>query len=87
MNDATCPYCNRDVEVGHDDGYGLDEDGRFEQECDHCDKTFAYTVCFSIDHETFKADCLNGGDHNLYKVHGYPNSFMRYADCEFVVKS
>ena len=29
-----CPYCGADVEINHDDGYGLEEDLIFKQECD-----------------------------------------------------
>jgi transposase-like protein len=85
MNDVTCPYCEKEVEINHDDGYGYEEGERHEQHCRHCDKTFVYETSISIDHEAFKADCLNDGEHKFEMTHHYPKEHrrMRCVDCGF----
>lgn len=79
-----CPYCGKEVEINHDDGYGYDESRTFQQECEHCEKTFAYTTCISIDHELSKADCLNGEPHKMnpvkHSLQYWPN-WVRCSDC------
>jgi len=62
-DDVECPYCGKGQEINHDDGYGYDEDGRHEQECADCEKTFAFTTSISFYYDSYKADCLNGGLH------------------------
>jgi hypothetical protein len=83
MNDVECPYCEGGVNINHDDGYGLEEDEVFSQECPHCLKVFAYTVSISVDHEAHRADCLNGGEHVWEKTHTYPVEYtkLRCATC------
>jgi len=60
MSDVTCPYCGTEQEINHDDGYGYEEDGEYEQGCASCGKDFRfstsimyhYTVyCQEKDHE------------------------------------
>ena len=48
MNDVKCPYCDMELEIDHDDGYGYEEDQIHNQECKFCGKAFVYTtsVCF-----------------------------------------
>ena len=69
MNDCECPYCGADVEICHDDCYGYEEDQIYEDSCSACGKNFAYTICLSVDHYPYKADCLNGSEHD-YKSYG-----------------
>jgi len=68
MPDIKCPYCQAELYINHDDGYGYDDDGTYQQTCKHCDKTFVYTttICFYYDAE--KADCLNDGEHQFEKT-------------------
>ena len=68
MPDIKCPYCQEELYINHDDGYGYEEDETFQQTCKHCDKTFAYTttICFYYDAE--RADCLNDGEHQFEKA-------------------
>jgi glutaredoxin len=33
MSDVQCPYCNADIDIDHDDGYGYEEDKTFMQTC------------------------------------------------------
>lgn len=89
MKDVECPYCGKWQEINHDDGYGYEEDETFQQECDDCGKVFAYTTSVSYDHEASKADCLNGGKHNLKPVTHIPKIFpnwVRCSDCGYEEK-
>jgi len=81
--DIECPYCGADVEINHDDGYGYEEDGNYEQECPACEKVFAYTTLIAVHHRAWKADCLNGAPHQYKKTATYPPEFarMRCVDC------
>lgn len=86
MSDTTCPYCDAEVEINHDDGYGYDECKTHQQDCRKCGKTFAYTTEISFHYETAKADCMNGGTHNYKEVKQYgwpePRTLMRCTDCD-----
>ena len=62
----SAPYCGDDVEIDYV-GYGFEEDETYEQWCERCDKTFAYTASISYTYYPHKADCLNGGEHR-YKL-------------------
>jgi len=81
--DVEYPYCGAELEINHDDGYGYEEYGIYEQECRECEKVFAYTTWISIHHEAKKADCLNGAPHQYKKTATYPPEFarMRCVDC------
>ena len=71
-----CPYCDKEIEINHENNYGFCETEIYQQECDFCGKTFVFTTQISYDHTTDKADCLNGGVHQLRKRVGnpyYPN--------------
>lgn len=65
MSDLECPYCNAELEVCHDDGFGYDEGKAHEMECYECEKVFTFQTCISYDYEPSKADCLNGAPHVL----------------------
>lgn len=43
---AWCPYCGAPVEITHDDGYGLQEDTLYEDECMECEKEFEYWISY-----------------------------------------
>jgi len=77
MRDVECPYCGADVEINHDDGYGYEESELHQQECRKCGKTFAFTTAISVDHEAFKADCLNGDEHQYEKTKTWPPEFAK----------
>jgi hypothetical protein len=82
MNKVNCPYCGEAVEINHDDGYGYEEGERHEQEC-HCGKTFMYETTIFIEHEAFRADCLNGKEHKFEMTHTFPKEYrrIRCIDC------
>lgn len=78
---SNCPYCNAEIEINHDDGYGYDEDDIYEQQCGKCEKYFAYRTTISISHETFKADCLNGAKHKYQPTVTFPKQLTKMR-CE-----
>lgn len=83
MNDTDCPYCGANVFINHDDGYGYEEDEIHHQECGKCKKTFSFTTSISFHYSTYKAACLNGGEHRYEETKTYPVEFSRMVctDC------
>lgn len=81
--DCECPYCAAMQEICHDDGYGYEEDGIYQQECSDCGKKFAYTTRIHFYYEVAKADCLNGAEHKWKQTITVPREFtrMRCTDC------
>ncbi len=84
-DDMECPYCDANQEVNHDDGAGYDESERHEHECSECEKTFIFTTSVSYNYYPEKADCLNGGAHDLKISATYPREYshMGCRDCDF----
>lgn len=84
--DTECPYCGADVKINHDDGYGYEEGKTHSQTCRACDKTFAYITSISFYYDAYKADCMNGGNHNYKEVKQYgwpgPRTILRCTDCD-----
>lgn len=83
-NDVSCPYCGKDQEINHDDGYGYAEDEVHNQQCDSCEKYFTYTTFVTYIYNAEKADCLNGAPHNWKPTHTYPREYarMRCSICD-----
>lgn len=83
MRDTTCPYCDADILINHDDGYGYEEDCTYHQECNSCGKIFVYSTHTSFYYDVDKADCLNGAQHEYHKVPTAPEEFskMRCSMC------
>jgi hypothetical protein len=75
----TCPYCEHSFRYRHD---GEEAGERYEEECPKCSKIFAYEIEFEILTTAFKADCLNGGEHE-WKISACYPEFMtqRYCAC------
>ena len=67
-----CPYCFKEQEVCHDDGFGYEENTLWEEECNSCGKMFVFETYISFDHTGYKAPCLNGVPHIWEKRHGAP---------------
>lgn len=82
MYDVECPYCGAEQDINHDDGYGYDESRTYEQQCDECEKNFAYTTTIHYHYEAEKADCLNGEPHNLEKVLACPDIYPDWVRCK-----
>ena len=83
MSDVNCPYCDAEVEINHDDGYGYEEDRTFEQECSHCEKCFSFTTSIWFLYQANKADCLNGSEHKYEESITFPKKYTRLfcKDC------
>lgn len=84
MNDAECPYCGKDQEINHDDGYGYEEDELHSQECGDCGKRFTFWTSISFHYSTQKADCLNDAPHDYQLTKTYPPEYakMRCTVCQ-----
>ena len=73
--DIECPYCEKEMDICHDDGFGYEEGVKHHYTCDHCDKSFVFETSISFYYEPEKADCLNDKDHE-YKISStYPAEF------------
>lgn len=82
-DDVKCPYCEKLQEINHDDGYGYEEDELHQQECSDCDKSFTYTTGIIYIYKAFKADCLNGAEHEYKQTCTFPVECtrMRCQNC------
>lgn len=85
MFDIQCPYCDGEFEICNDDGFGLEEDIRYEQECPHCEKLFVFTTWISFDYSPKRADCLNGEPHAVRPLRTFPieRTKMYCRDCNY----
>ena len=83
MNDIECPYCGKEQEVNHYDGYAYTENVLHEQQCCECEKTFVFTTYTSYSYTPYKADCLNDGEHAFKATSTYPKECtrMRCSQC------
>ena len=77
MKDVDCPYCEKPIQINHDDGFGYEEDYQHEYQCPHCEKNFIFWTTISVDHQAEKADCLNDGNHDYGKTKTIPVEFAR----------
>ena len=75
--DLECPYCEKELDICHDDGFGYAEGIKHQYECPHCGKSFVFETSISIYYEPQKADCLNGGSHDYQLTHTYPKEFSK----------
>lgn len=84
MSDVECPYCGKEQEINHDDGYGYEEGKKHEQECPCCEKKFTYMTNISFWYQADVADCLNGFPHEYTPTHTYPKwrTKMKCLHCD-----
>lgn len=75
MSDLECPYCEKDCEVCHDDGFGYEEGKKHQMECPYCGKSFVFGTSISFYYEPEKADCLNGSEHKWKSSITFPREF------------
>ena len=75
--DLECPYCDAELEVNHDDGFGYEENVNHEMECSECEKSFVFTTSIMYYYSPEKADCLNDGNHDYKIQRGHPKAFMQ----------
>ena len=83
--DLECPYCNAQLNICHDDGFGYDEGKKHKMSCSSCGRYFLFETSISFYYEPSRADCLNGGEHNLKPSITYPRSYTRMVceDCDY----
>jgi transcription elongation factor Elf1 len=81
--DLECPYCEKELDICHDDGFGYEEGVKHQIECPHCEKSFVFETSITFYYEPEKADCLNDGQHDHQLTHTYPKEFstMRCSMC------
>lgn len=79
MSDVTCPYCGTEQEINHDDGYGYEEDGEYEQDCVDCDKAFKFTTSISYHYNVYCQD----GDHDMEPFGDKWPHMYQCKKCEF----
>lgn len=72
MADLNCPYCLKELDVCHDDGFGYQEDVNHQMECYHCGKSFVFQTTIVFYYDAYKADCLNDGNHDWKPMTTYP---------------
>lgn len=75
--DLECPYCESELEVNHDDGFGYEQDVNHEMQCGNCEKSFVFTTGIIFNYEAQKADCLNTGIHDCKPTITWPKECTR----------
>ena len=75
--DLECPYCGKELDLNHDDGFGYEEGIKHEMECKYCGKSFVFETSVLFFYEPEKANCLNDGKHNYKITQTYPNEFSK----------
>lgn len=77
MSDINCPYCDAELEINHDDGFGYEEGVKHQMECNSCQKAFVFETSICFYYESEQADCLNGGEHDFKPIRTYPKKFTK----------
>jgi len=81
MSDLNCPYCDAELEINHDDGFGYDQHNKQQMECGECGKVFVFETYISFSYTPEQADCLNDGKHKWKPTHTYPKEFIKMRCC------
>lgn len=71
-----CPYCGMEFDAGDYSGDQLSDGETAEEECRKCGKAFMIRASYSVDFNTWKAPCLNDGDHDWQPIIGQPAEFF-----------
>lgn len=84
MSEIECPYCQAELKVNHNDGFGYAQDETHQMECKECKKNFVFTTHISFHYSPEKAGCLNGEQHDYQLTHTAPKcaSTMRCTMCD-----
>lgn len=84
MSNVHCPYCDIEQEIANEDNSRYEPDRRHIHACHTCEKNFVYTTEILVEHTSFKADCLNDGQHDWEKTRTYPRHYTKWEckDCE-----
>lgn len=75
----TCPYCDKEFKEPEAHIDIEDCNDAYDSECPHCDKRFAYEVDVEVKliPTSYKAACLNGGEHEWETQACYPEFASR----------
>ena len=73
----TCPYCGNMFRESDDDHVPNE---KYEGECYKCGKFFAYEIEYQILTKSYRAPCMNEGDHDWTTQECYPE-FMTQRTC------
>lgn len=76
MSYFECPYCEEELEEPDLDGCKPME--IYEDECPHCERKFGFTIEYSVEYSTHKAECLNGGTHDWNDILSYNKHMEEY---------
>jgi DNA-directed RNA polymerase subunit RPC12/RpoP len=79
-----CPYCGHEYQ--YDGDYGFEQDESWEEECPKCEKTFMLTGWYVAEFRSDKADCLNGGEHDMQPVKAFPKFWPNWVRCSMCGK-
>lgn len=77
MSDISCPYCDYEQDINHDDGFGYEEGVKHQMECCECGKSFVFETSISFYFEPEKADCLNDDNHDYKLTTTCPKEFSQ----------
>jgi DNA-directed RNA polymerase subunit RPC12/RpoP len=70
-----CPYCGSLLEDPDDCN---EPDKTYEYDvCPHCEKSFIFTLDYTVNYYPAKADCLNGAVHQEERTKTYPPQYSR----------
>lgn len=75
--DLQCPYCEKELNVCHDDGFGYQEGVKHQMQCDGCNKYFVFETTISLYYEPEKADCLNDEKHDWKPSKTHPKEYTQ----------
>jgi endogenous inhibitor of DNA gyrase (YacG/DUF329 family) len=83
MRDVNCPYCGKEIDINHDDGYGYQENIIYQEWCSSCQKYFGYTTTVTFSYDVHKAECMNDGNHEWQMTDTTPQYFtvMECPNC------
>lgn len=84
MSEIECPYC--EANCGTPDEH-TSEGVCCEMQCPECEKNFVYQCQYSVDYDSYKAPCLNDGEHDWDKICGTPKEYFKNKyRCKFCDK-
>jgi hypothetical protein len=81
MTDIFCPYCDCEIDICNNDGFGLDENKTWQQQCLQCKKYFVFHSTLWWSYSPEKADCLNGSPHQMEPYPHYPTYYPDWKLC------
>jgi hypothetical protein len=75
--DLNCPYCDEELDINHDDGFGWEENEKHQMQCKYCKKYFVFSTQISIYYYAKKAECLNNGNHKWKLTATFPRELSQ----------